>query len=93
MISCNQIMCKYNIKEGCLKPEWVDCSMSNTVPSNRSVTNGDRIRALSDEDLAKIIFDIAWDGEYIHWIDAEKWLGEPDNGYVDRVLKEGDGNG
>lgn len=41
------------------------------------MTNADRIRAMPDEELAKFIFDVAWDGEYIHWVNALEWLRQP----------------
>ena len=41
------------------------------------LTNGDRIRAMTDEELAKFLFDIAWDGEYTHWVNALEWLKQP----------------
>lgn len=40
-------------------------------------TNADRIRAMTDEELVKFIFDIAWDSEYIHWVNALEWLRQP----------------
>lgn len=58
MITCNQI-CLYNFKEnGCLKPEWDECPMTNTVRPRKRITNADRIRAMSDDDMAKWLADM-----------------------------------
>lgn len=51
-------------------------------------TNADRIRAMSDEELATLLFNIAWDGEAIHWVDAQEWVKKPAEEWLDRLLKE-----
>lgn len=52
------------------------------------MTNADRIRSMSDEELATLLFNIAWDGEPIHWIDAQEWVKKPAEEWLDRLLKE-----
>ena len=53
MTNCDQV-CIYNFGEdGCLKPEWQPCRMSNTKPYR--VTNADIIRFKSDEALAEFL--------------------------------------
>ena len=54
-----------------------DEDIERDCPFFRKKTNADRIRAMSDEELAEFLFEIAWDGEYIHWVDALKWLQQP----------------
>ena len=50
-MKCNQV-CMYNFSDaGCLKPEWADCPMSMSRKPD-VITNADRIRAMTDEELA-----------------------------------------
>lgn len=52
MVKCNQI-CPWNYYEiGCKKPENELCPMSNLARKEKPKTNADRIRAMSDEELA-----------------------------------------
>ena len=53
-MKCNQI-CKWNSNVGCVKPYGVPCILENVSPTDRKATNADRIRAMSDEELAVII--------------------------------------
>lgn len=50
-MKCNQI-CKWNSNVGCVKPCGVPCILENVSPTVRKATNADRIRAMSDEELA-----------------------------------------
>ena len=51
---CNQI-CKWNSNDGCVKPYGVPCILENVSPTDKKATNADRIRAMSDEELADFI--------------------------------------
>ena len=63
MVKCNQL-CEWNrYKHGCAKPLHVACpleaALGNTGVANENpMTNADRIRAMSDEQLAKYLFDV-----------------------------------
>ena len=57
-MKCNQI-CKWNSNVGCVKPYGVPCILGNVSPTDKKATNADRIRAMSDEELAHFL---AW-----HW--------------------------
>lgn len=50
-MKCNQI-CKWNSNVGCVKPYGVPCILENVSPKDKKATNADRIRAMSDEELA-----------------------------------------
>ena len=50
-MKCNQI-CKWNSNAGCVKPYGVPCILENVSPTDKKATNADRIRAMSDEELA-----------------------------------------
>ena len=52
-MQCNQI-CRWNDpSDGCIKPIHAICRMSNIA--SKKQTNADRIRAMSDEELARFI--------------------------------------
>lgn len=51
-IICNQICGWNDPSDGCIKPDWGACVMSNAAPQTKTQTNADRIRAMSDEELA-----------------------------------------
>mgnify|MGYP003507940927 CR=1 FL=1 len=53
-MKCNQI-CKWNSNAGCVKPYGVPCILENVSQTDKKATNADRIRAMSDEELAKLI--------------------------------------
>lgn len=69
MAICRQA-CPYNTLDGCKVKEYGGiCQLTNTVQpiTEYRMTNADRIRNMSDEELAKFIDDIAQsvaDGEY-----------------------------
>ena len=50
-MKCDQI-CKWNSNVGCIKPYGVPCILGNVSITDRKTTNADRIRAMSDEELA-----------------------------------------
>ena len=55
-MKCNQI-CKWNSNVGCVKPYGVPCILENVLPTDKKATNADRIRAMSDEELAELLLD------------------------------------
>lgn len=55
-MKCNQI-CKWNSNVGCVKPCGVPCILENVSPTVRKATNADRIRAMSDEELAVFLWE------------------------------------
>lgn len=50
-MKCNQNY-KWNSNAGCVKPYGVPCILGNVSPTDKKATNADRIRAMSDEELA-----------------------------------------
>ena len=79
-MKCNQI-CKWNSNVGCVKPYGVPCILENVSPTDKKATNADRIRAMSDEELAYFLAYSwatsarAWQkdyGETLSWIQKEK---------------------
>lgn len=79
---CNQI-CDWNDpRDGCVKPPAGFCPMSNVSAYQKPMTNADRIRAMTDEELAKhfsgLICDINEGVEYheapSRWLE---WLKQP----------------
>ncbi len=53
---CNYQMCKWNTyKSGCLKPFDEPCPKSKLETSVKPQSNADRIRAMSDDELAKVL--------------------------------------
>ena len=78
-MKCNQI-CKWNSNVGCLKPYGVPCILENVSPTDKKATNADRIRAMSDENLAYFLAYSwatsarAWQkdyGETLSWLHKE----------------------
>ena len=53
-MKCYQI-CKWNSNVGCVKPYGVTCKLENVPSTDKKATNADRIRAMSDEELAEVI--------------------------------------
>ena len=53
-MKCNQI-CKWNSNAGCVKPYGVPCILENVSPTDKKATNADRIRNMSDEELAQML--------------------------------------
>ena len=63
MAICRQA-CPYNTFDGCkVKKYGGICQLTNTVQpiTEYRMTNADRIRAMSDEELATHLHDIGWD--------------------------------
>ena len=55
MVRCYQL-CNWNYPHlGCVKPNDEICPMSNIASQEKPQTNADRIRAMSDEELAEFI--------------------------------------
>lgn len=55
MVKCNQI-CPWNYYEiGCKKPNDELCPMSNLAAKEKPKTNADRIRAMTDAELAQML--------------------------------------
>ena len=50
-MKCNQI-CKWNSNVGCVKPYGVPCILENVSPTDKKATNADRIRSMTDQELA-----------------------------------------
>lgn len=80
IMKCNQI-CKWNSNVGCVKPYGVPCILENVSPTDKKATNADRIRAMSDEELAYFLAYSwatsarAWQkdyGETLSWLQKEK---------------------
>lgn len=82
MVKCNQL-CEWNrYKHGCTKPLPVACPLETAlgnagVANENPVTNADRIRAMSDEELAKWMAGLTTVG-------ACNDLGIPDSDLCDR---------
>ena len=63
MANCRQA-CPYNTLDGCKVKEYnAICPLTNmaTPITEYKMTNADRIRAMSDEEMAKCIFEIGFD--------------------------------
>ena len=57
---CNQL-CHWNdSSDGCIKPIYGICPMSNMASQGKPQTNADRIRAMSDEDLEDFLLTEEW---------------------------------
>ena len=71
MIICGHV-CPYNTLDGCKVKEYMGvCPLTNTVKPIKEyrMSNADRIRAMSDEELAKHLVDMGWDCHFCteHW--------------------------
>ena len=76
MVKCDQI-CPWNYYEiGCKKPNEELCPMSNLATKEKPQTNADRIRAMSDEELAKWI---DWLFGRCEWCDTDKMAADECN--------------
>ena len=78
MTICNQL-CEWNgYKHGCRKPYFEVCPLSNSVSYKPNhMTNADRVRAMSDEELAVWLTENGWDCHLCseHWqLDNEPLL-------------------
>ena len=63
MAICRQA-CPYNTLDGCKVKEYGGiCQLTNTVQpiTEYRMTNADRIRSMSDDELATHLHDIGWD--------------------------------
>lgn len=57
-MKCDQIMCRYNTFERCIVAEQNGiCPMSQYKKAAAPMTNGDRIRAMSDTKLGEFLCD------------------------------------
>ena len=71
--NCSQV-CKWNTYEyGCTKPLAETCPLINLNAKPNPMTNADRIRAMSDEELAEFLIDLADDGN----LRIREWLQQP----------------
>ena len=75
-MKCNQI-CKWNSNVGCVKPHGVPCILENVSPTDKKATNADRIRAMSDEELAKWLVNFFWGNRKVNLFDILKWIKKP----------------
>lgn len=80
---CYQI-CKWNSNVGCVKPYGVTCKLENVQPTDKKATNADRIRAMSDEELAGVVANgVGCVLKAPHCMDVDctpcirKWLQQP----------------
>ena len=87
MAICRQA-CPYNTLDGCKVKEYGGvCQLTNTSQpiTEYRMTNADRIRSMSDEELAECLYEIACDGIGYGrgWFTPKgtlKWLRQPCEG-------------
>ena len=98
MAICRQD-CPYNTLDGCkVKEHGGVCQLTNTAQpiTEYRMTNADRIRSMTDEELAMLLYEIGYDEGWDKPEYALKWLQQPaeesDNETVGE-RKDGDGNG
>ena len=98
MTICRQA-CPYNTLDGCkVKEHGGVCQLTNTAQpvTEYRMTNADRIRSMTDEELAMLLYEIGYDEGWDKPEYALKWLQQPaeesDNQTVGE-RKDGDGNG
>ena len=98
MTICRQA-CPYNTLDGCkVKEHGGVCQLTNTAQpiTEYRMTNADRIRSMTDEELAMLLYEIGYDEGWDKPEYALKWLQQPaeesDNETVGE-RKDGDGNG
>ena len=81
MANCRQA-CPYNTLDGCKVKEYnAICPLTNmaTPITEYKMTNADRIRAMSDEELAKFLYDFFWGRKkQVRLFNLEKWLKQPE---------------
>lgn len=66
--------CEYNAQPDCVLPD------GNVCPHQRpmsSITNADRIRAMSDHDLAVFLEHAMYDSSEPDWMTVLSWLQQP----------------
>ena len=79
MAICRQA-CPYNTLDGCKVKEYGGiCQLTNTVQpiTEYRMTNADRIRSMSDEELAMLLYEIGYDEGWDKPEYALKWLQMP----------------
>lgn len=85
MSNCGQA-CPYNTLNGCKVKEYNDsCPLTNTaVPSTEyRMTNADRIRAMTDEELETFLINVDLGKEGSPFItEWGKWLKQPAEGCI-----------
>lgn len=57
-IICNQLCTWNDPSDGCVKPRYEICPISNVAAERKPMTNADRIRVMSDEELRKFMCSI-----------------------------------
>ena len=73
--NCSQV-CKWNTYEyGCTKPLAETCPLINLNAKPKPMTIADRIRAMSDEELAKLLCCTGW--RMIEQKECLEWLKQP----------------
>ena len=61
-MECDYTSCVWNDSyKGCIKPKGRTCPRPILEQMKNQQTNADRIRAMSDEELAAHLYDIGWD--------------------------------
>ena len=79
MAICRQA-CPYNTLDGCKVKEYGGiCQLTNTVQpiTEYRMTNADRIRAMSDEELAMLLYEIGYEGGWGALEGTLEWLQQP----------------
>ena len=79
MAICRQA-CPYNTLDGCKVKECGGfCQLTNTAQpiTEYRMTNADRIRSMSDEELAMCLYEIGYDEGWDDPKYALKWLRQP----------------
>ena len=62
-MKCNQI-CEWNSNVGCIRPYGVPCILGNVSLTDQKTTNADRIRAMSDDELAAFLCNLRSEEAY-----------------------------
>ena len=79
MAICRQA-CPYNTLDGCKVKEYGGiCQLTNTVQpiTEYRMTNADRIRSMSDEELAMLLYEVGYDGGWGALEGTLEWLRKP----------------
>ena len=86
-VNCNQL-CEWNDpSDGCVKPVFAICKMSNMSAVRKPQTNGDRIRAMNDEELGRFCVALTCDPIPQNPADYHKWFME----WLKQPVKDGEG--
>ena len=76
MIKCYDYEeCEYNGQPDCALPDGAQCP--HGVPTVPPVTNADKIRAMSDHDLAVFLEHAMYDSSEPDWMTVLSWLQQP----------------